>query len=516
MNHASLRFDARSLLKTKMSLPAFKFLRHFEVLEVGRTRPAYSKFMLNGVMLNGVNLGVRVSWFYTAFAYGNSLQQVESNKIWMQQPRQRMIFGRLGFGNKDFTFIHFSVLHAKEDPASLQADPQYYLRPPDTLIHIMADSLRPDTFYIPADTIQITRKPSESLVCGLEGGVSFFKGKWKVQGEVSGCVNTANTESEELNIDQLPAWVKSVHQPRISTSLSYAWRIVTQVALRNTSLNASVNRVEPGYKSPGLPYMRQDYLSFELQGNQSLFKRKIAIQPWMRMYSDNLSGIKSYTTQTIMWGLTTSWRPVKLPYMSVTWAPNRQVMFMKEGKRENRAELLTVSSGKNYLINNKFRAYTGITWSNQKMKMNGSEAQQKYLANNITLQQTLMMKIPVSINASAGYYHQNYAENLRQSLQLTLGGQYYLKKNLNAGLGLRYMGQFGSGNRIGILGSLMADFNKFGRLNISVEPLFYRDILTPERDYDQYIIRFSFINKIEFKHERSVKKLQSARDEKVG
>ena len=110
-------------------------------------------------------------------------------------------------------------------------------------------------------------------------------------------------------------------------------------------------------------------------------------------------------------------------------------------------------------------------------------------------QQTLMLTIPLSIQISGGFYTL-IADSIKQvSHQFSAGATWYQKKKWSAGLGFRYTGREGEQKRTGITANLSANLGKAGRLSIIAEPMRYRDLLRPELEYNQYMVRCSLITR---------------------
>jgi hypothetical protein len=488
INHVSFRLNTRSMMRPGVKVPALRFLSHFETLEFGRTRPEYSKLMLSGIMLNGVNIGIRGGGFSAAFAGGITMHSIHQGTFWGQQYEQKMVFGRIGLGRKDGSSLYISVLKAKEKPEALDGELHQYIQRPDTFIHMA------DTFFIPADTIPIHHTPSEHLLCGMDGSLVFLRGRLRLEGSLTGCAVTTNLESEALQLDTLPEWLIKVFQPRLTSSVSWAMRFGASFLTKSSRINASFSRTAPGFQTPGVPYLRQDYQGIEVKGSQMLFKRKLSLQPWLRTYRDNLNHQKGATTHAMILGITALWRPLKLPYISITLSPHKQSLSGSGTNQRTTATILTITSGKNYLIDKQYNAFTGITWSNQHMENIRNQDVYHFEGNNFSIQQTLTIKKGISLNASFGCYLLETAPGRQESYQYTAGAAYHCKQKFNAGVGLRYMVQENDRSRIGLTGSLVATLSRYGRLILSAEPLVYRDLLNPEKEYRQYIIRCSLIS----------------------
>lgn len=487
MNHLSLKFDAKSLLASKVRKPGLRFMRHFDVLEVGRARPSYSPLLLSRVPLTGVNVAVRFGAFYTAFAGGDLQREISTAAFGYNRYRQTMYFGRLGIGKEGSNHLYLQVLQAKDRESSIVSDLQtQFIRKPDTLIHLT------DTFFIPSDTILLSVSPKESLLAGLGGGVSLFRKKLILEGEVAGGLHTANTRSDTLGGDLLPDWALKIYTPRLTTSLSYAARTKAVLNLRTTRLQLAWEMAGPGFQSPGINYIRQDYQSVQANGSQYLFRRRFSLQPQLRWYRDNLSGTRQTTTTTLIWGITALWQPAKLPYVSINFAPHAQTLRSEGVNISNTAKVIVVSSGKNYRLNRKISGFTGITWSSQQMKAQLPGNATQFTGNSITLQQGIIPNTAISFNANAMLYHQDFVTYTKILRQLGGSVQYRYRKSLVAGLGLRYNDSNGEERRTGISASLTADFKVWGQVRILAEPATYTSIPDPKDDFTEYSIRITY------------------------
>lgn len=489
MNYFNLQFDTRTLLAAGIKKPAFKFLRLFETLEVGRTRPDYSKLMLSGIMLQGCNIGIRVGQFSASAVYGTSQQPVSNSFLWSQQYRQKMFFGRIGYGSREKSSIHISMLRYKDIEDSFTGETHLFVQRPDTFIHVA------DTFFIPGDTIPLIQHPGEGMVVGLQGVSNLFGGKFLISGEITGCANTTNTGSETFGTEALPNWVSSIYQSRLTTSLSYAARLNGLLNLQTTRIEATAMRVAPGYRSAGVPFMRQDYEGLEVQATQMLLKNRVTIQPWVRLYRDNLSKIKEMTTVTDIWGATAIWRPENLPWINVTYSPHRQEVSGENTLQQSRAEIITVATGKNYLLAKRYYAYTGLTWSGQNMTTTVSDITSEYKGAQLMLQQSLTLEMPLSLQLSGGYYSLRSDTTHQLSGVASAGAFYHHLNKWRAGLSIRYTGKKGQ-QRTGIAINFSADLGKAGRLLFVAEPLRYRDVLRPELEFNQYMVRCSLVTSI--------------------
>ena len=489
MNHVSVNVDTRALLQHIDTSGSLRFFRHFETIELGRTRPSYSPLVLNGIPVSGINVSVRMRSVHAAFVYGNSKRPVQRGSYLSQRHGQKMLFGRFGVGQQDATFFNVSVLHARDDAASIEPTGLYYHWPADTLVHHM------DTLFIAPDSAAVYRHPGESLIPGVELGVSFFDRKFIVGAAAAGMVNTANTQSDSVIIDALPSWVDRIHPVRLTTSVSYAYVLTSSLRLNTTRVNATYRLTAPGFYSPGTPFMRQDQQMYQLQGSQSLFNRTFTIQPHLRWFRDNLSNHKAATTETLIWGITGIWRPANLPYISFSYSPHKQELQHDTHPVVNTAQVTTVATGLNYTVSNQLQAFTGFSWSHQLTSTKNTGDEREFTGNNFSLQQSLRLTIPLNLMANIGLYMMETEGTSTSTRQYMFRGTYDVQEAWRVSLGMRHFNRGGESKRTGVRFQTSYDFGRFGALELLAEPLYYRDILNPDREYDQYIIRITFINK---------------------
>jgi hypothetical protein len=488
MNYFSVKLDSRSIMRHPEIAGKVPFMKYFETLEIGRTRPEYSDLMLRGVPINGLNISFRAKGLHAAVAYGNTQKPVSEGLFLYQRYQQKLIFGRIGFGQKNGTNFNISVLHAKDIAESIEPTPLTYIRQPDTFVYQL------DTFFIRQDSVALVRKPIESLMAGTGINIALFKNRFRINAELAGSVFTANSNSENIYIEAIPGWLERIYKPTLSTSASYAYSIGSELNIQSTRLTVSMRRIAPGYQAPGTDYMRQDIMVYEARLNQVLFNRKLTLQPYFQWYRDNISGMKAYTTSMLRWGVITMWRPTHLPYLSLAYMPNLQKMQHSTSPESNHASVLTASSGKNYRIG-KLNAFTSVSWSNQIMKSKTPESWKQFHANNFSFQQSVQLKVPVTIITNLGFYILDNSEEKTKLFQIQLMANYQHEKKWNAGLGIRHFNQDPGRKRTGLTARFSYELGKYGQIIFAAEPIKYRDRFNPSREFDEYSARISLINK---------------------
>jgi hypothetical protein len=487
MNHISLKFDPKSVLSRKGEIPGRRIIKHFDVLEAGRARPAWSPLMLSGVPVNGVNAAVRFGSFYTAFTYGDIQREVYNAGFGNNQFRKTMYFGRLGIGKEGKNHFFLQALRAMDRESSHLSEQQLqFIRKPDTLVYLT------DTFFIPADTLYISKNPEESMLAGIGGGLILFRQHLIIEGEVAGCLHTSNTCSDTIGGDFLPSWVMKLYTPRLSTSASWAVNSKVSLNLRTTRLQLTWQQTGPGFQSPGIPFIRQDCQTIQASGSQSLFRKKLTIQPQLRWYQDNMSRISSSTTTTLVWGVAITWQPAKLPYLNIQLSPHTQSVSSTDAEIKHEAMIMTVSSGKNYRLHGKTAGFTGLTWSNQSMKSTIETQNTFYTGNSIMLQQGIIPSFPVSFNLNAMYYFQDFGSSNKILRQLGFSLQYKHRKFFSAGVGIRYNDLNMQEKRTTLNFNCSADFKKWGQFRLVAEPEVFSSIINPQEEFSDYSLRIIY------------------------
>ncbi len=488
MNHVSVSLDIRSFSRHIRTTDRLRFLGGVETFELGRTRPVYSRLMLQGIPVNGANVAWRTGVLHTALVYGTSRRPVGRGAYMQQQHHQTIAFGRMGVGYEDRTFVAFSVLHAGEDTESIEPVGRTYRWDADTLIHHM------DTLFIKPDSSQVFRKAAESLLPGIELGTTLFGQRLSLGGELVGMMHTSNKESQHFDTDRVPTAVDRIHPIRLSTSLSYAHTLHAQLQFSNTRLQASYRKISPGFQSPGTPFMRQDQRQYHLRARQSLFNRRLSIQSHYRTMEDNLLDQRRSATYTTIWGVTASWRQTGLPWVSISFSPHRQEMDDEVSPSLNKALVMSVSAGLNYSLQEIVGVMTSLSYSNQQTSISNVAGYRDFQGHNISLQQSLRFTIPLQLSANGGLFMMESDKEKTTSYQVMVRGKYDISQQWMVSVGARHFNQGRDRKRWGARVQTAYDFGRYGKLQLLAEPLYYRDLLNPMREYDQYSVRVSFVN----------------------
>ena len=144
--------------------------------------------------------------------------------------------------------------------------------------------------------------PQENLVLGTQGRLKLFD-VLTLNAEASGSIFTRDMRSEAINLDtlDLPAFVKKIYKPNLSTNVDYAVNTEAALNVQNFNLKLGYKYIGPGYNSLGLSYVINDQKQISALAGYR-FDRYFISANWLRT-NDNLIKQKLYTTTRNQFGI---------------------------------------------------------------------------------------------------------------------------------------------------------------------------------------------------------------------
>ena len=395
--------------------PAYlRFLSKFSKIEGGRFRPNYGDLTLSRIPVSGLNLEFGDKILYAAFASGQTKKYVNSSDILRQSFNQNLIFGKLGIGPKMKSHLYFTYMDITDE--------------------VPSDSKS-------LETSVATGKPGSNKIFGTEFRLSFFKHHWIIDGEAG-----FSTLTRDIRIEQepdsifngFPDFLIKIVEPNISSSGDYAYGFGTKINLRTTRISGIYRWVGPGYYTLGNPNLINDRETMEGKVDQLFFKRKLSLSGFYKTYSDNLKKTKDRYTNSESYGVTAKLLLRKFPFLQVSYVPNYQKSTINNFNITNAVNIFNISTGYNYALKKKLRAYTGLNYSAQQSDYRNDTIQYHSHNQSLTLTQALNIK-PFQVNFNLGYRtiaHTVYDLNI---LFFDLSGSHTLKENWKNTLGMRLM-----------------------------------------------------------------------------
>jgi hypothetical protein len=200
--------------------------------------------------------------------------------------RRNMIAASVGAGREMGTHLNLSLISAKDDISRKNE-------------LIVQDTILVDTLHVDLRP-QVDTRPQENLAVGLDGQLVLFHRLLTVRGAAAVSLFTRDilADSVEFGDGDIPGgtgWIADRHQPRLSSSLDYAYEVEGTLALNALRLRGGYETVGPGYASLGLPYLINDRKAYHINAVTQLWEGRVALQGQYRSQANNLVSQKLNT-----------------------------------------------------------------------------------------------------------------------------------------------------------------------------------------------------------------------------
>ena len=457
VNMFRLNLNPKQLLMRKATKRLSKFTRllsSFSALGIGTNYPRYSPLTLSGVAVTGANMEFTPGILYLAFTGGRTQKTIQGSATQKPTYSRNLIAGKIGVGKKRGSHLYFTLLHAWDDENSI---------PPDSV------------FYV---------TPQENYLVGAEANLSLFEKRFRLEGELAVSMLTRDVQSAELDVDGIPSWLVNLVEPKISSSIDYAYSVKSSVNFSSTRFSGAVKMVGPGFYSLGVPYLRNDELTYEARIEQRLWKRSVSLASYFRRGEDNLIPWKRATTISTAYGINVDLRFRNLPYLQLNYAP----YFQKNDSLQidNKTSLFSVCTGYNHRFSD-INSSTNFYFSLQNSKTQSGLS--NYSTQSFSLNETVSFRFPLTVSSSISLSKTDSSGEISQILSSNFNGSYRAFRKWQNTFGLRLSNQGGQDKKTGFY--LISSFPvwKMGDMNLRAEQNFFRDSEEPTKDYDEFILR---------------------------
>lgn len=435
-----------------------KFFSTFNTLGIGEVYPSYSKYILNGTKVTGLDLEYNPGLLYLAVSGLKNLDAIDSvnfaRKLWA---------GKIGIGAKDDSHFHITMMKAKDNINSLDIN----------------------------DTMKVTSRmsPMENVIVGTDGKVKLLKDRISIKGEFSGSVITDDLRAPDLISDDIPGIAKDLISIKMGThyDLMYNIESIVNIPESNTKLKGGYKYIGLGYSSLGAPSITNGLKGFNIGIDQYLADKKINL----KLSTEFLTSEKtSMDKSKVDFGLSMFFD--EAPYLIINYTPytEKNNAAIDSLKIDNFASAFSLTTGINLPVKN-FNLGTMISLSsqtNQSKKRAGD-----FTIYNFMFNETVSFESPFSISAGINITAINsvlkdslapantYTYDLSSSLTL------FEKWNNTLALGYQVTSGFNS-NVVFSLNSSVPVYN-FGNLSVSIQKNFYREVFFNEGDNNDLIFR---------------------------
>lgn len=148
--------------------------------------------------------------------------------------------------------------------------------------------------------------PQENLAIGVKGRVSFLK-HFSLTANAASSLFTYDTRAEGVPDSIIGKWGK-IFDAKYTSNARYAGDAALNFSMRNFGLSLQYKYVQPSYATLGTGYVSNNYSSFGLGSNLSLFKGRVTLNGNFSYQEDNLSGEQLYTTKGLVYNGALNWR----------------------------------------------------------------------------------------------------------------------------------------------------------------------------------------------------------------
>lgn len=292
-----------------------EIIAQFPSLGFGKVAPAFSRFLFNGVTINGGLAEYNPGNFYMAGAagkvqrefdistLGNDFLQKNGGLIENLQLFKNVYSARIGYGRRNGNHIIASILHADDDAQSISV--QQAIQKPVSytitgIVQVPVLTLAGDTLRDPDDstriifrdsaTIAVTQRRNLALarqqntVVGLASYLNMQDIGLLLEGEMN--ISYFNDEKNKLwNDSSARLGVRSAkffrehirHSEYEQIDMMYAVRSSWQFIENSGKLSGGLRYVGGGYQTVGVAALRKDIFRAEAAYSQMLFDRQMRL-----------------------------------------------------------------------------------------------------------------------------------------------------------------------------------------------------------------------------------------------
>lgn len=262
--------------------PYYKWVK----LHLGHRTMRFNEYSLQGKLFFGAGIELTPGDFRFSAVRGsikNHLAQRDTivyGADLIPTYKRNMTGVKVGFGGNNH-FIDFIYLHIKDDPSEEFDE--------NSLFNTDLD-------------------PAENLVLGTSFGTRLFrKLRFKVNLNASGYTENSNLE-EILNEGESYPFLRDRLTTNLSTKFSAAGDAKLSLGFNRGSVGLKYQRIEPNYRSLGMPFIQADRQNYTLTGNLMLFNQRLNLSGQGGIETNNLRNLDLYTRERLILNLSANLR----------------------------------------------------------------------------------------------------------------------------------------------------------------------------------------------------------------
>ncbi|MEM7659814.1 MAG: hypothetical protein AAF399_27115, partial [Bacteroidota bacterium] len=356
------------------------FLTQLTSFGIGNVVPNQSPLSLQGIALNGLQLGWQGERWYSEVAAGKvrsgpwqllDTTQQSTSTAWLAAVR-------VGKGAPSHTHLHALLQSSWEMGANAMGRSQQ--------------------------------------LAGLSAQALLWRDRWRIQGQFMHSRWENETPTTSYTPDSLPLWGSWGAIP--TSRIGSAWSVESELRLfqGKTQLFGKWMEVPENYYSPGAPLLIRGQDAFEVRLRQQLFASRLEISAFGRKNRNELLPVVPTATSAVSMGVDASLRLPKLPFLQLTYAPFYQEQVVQDTLNLTgyQQSLLNAVSGYHAQIG-KLSSNTHLIYS---LQWGGNQQPEAgFMAHLLSFNQSFQWPSSFAIQTTATYVHADYSLALNETLQ---------------------------------------------------------------------------------------------------
>jgi len=251
--------------------PRYKWIK----LHLGHRSMRFTKYSMNGKVFFGVGAELTPGKFKLSAFRGNIRNPlairdtIVYGATLIPTYTRRATGAKIGYGSRSSS-IEFAMLKIKDDTNTAN--------PPRDI----------------PENINLDLDPVDNLVLSTEWKLRLLR-QLSIRGSINGSAYTQNlllsNGEDDEDDDRALSLLKGLTTVNSSSKFSFAGELGINLNLRNLRLGAQYKRIEPEYRSLGIPFILNDIQATTFSAGVSLFKQKWIIDGVLGLEKNNLRNL---------------------------------------------------------------------------------------------------------------------------------------------------------------------------------------------------------------------------------
>ncbi len=424
------KFTYSSLKKLGAISNFMSVLNHVKNLQIGNHYPYYSKYSLNGIAVNGVNLELTPLNWYINFVYGNSSRfSIDSSYILPKVNLSQHTIGfKFGYGQQENAHFHFSLVDIRDKVSSLA---------------------------------QVSNTaPQYNRLLSLHGGINFLERKIQLKAELTSSFLTRDTRLnvEATDFNKIPFGSLKLLLPNEFNSSSFADYVYSGQLIINpvnqTKIQASYDYIGPQFYSLGSFGVMKNLIRRKIDVQQKFLKNQIVANLYLRHDNQDGSLVNNHLNSVWQYGLSSQINLRNLPSLNFQFSPFQY----KSNIALQNIKGMHFNTTLNYafVIKEAVNVNSTIQFSTQEMV--GAQTLNQFTYQSLNFYEMIQYKF-IGLQASYSFFPKFFISNNSIS-----------QKNFDLSLSLKILNKIGV--NLGYLQSESDFFSKrkgvYGEINITI------------------------------------------------